>query len=152
MHTVTTTDPKHLCTLQIKWNNQWNDYGLIFLLKWGVMLPVEINWSTFDECIYGSWRVVFTWAEYWHPKHMYDETLVYSNRTVFTYCNYLCPWKGKLEQLILVWSWGTAVAQWLRCCARNRKVAGLILAGVIGIFHWHKILPIALWPWGRLNL
>jgi len=30
---------------------------------------------------------------------------------------------------------GTAVAQWLRCCATNRKVAGSILAGVIGIFH-----------------
>ena len=29
----------------------------------------------------------------------------------------------------------TAVAQWLRCCARNRKVAGLIPDGVIGIFH-----------------
>jgi len=27
------------------------------------------------------------------------------------------------------------VAQWLRCCATNRKVAGLIPAGVIGIFH-----------------
>jgi len=25
---------------------------------------------------------------------------------------------------------GTAVAQWLRCCATNRKVAGSILAGV----------------------
>jgi len=25
-----------------------------FLLKWGVMLPVEINWSAFNECIYGS--------------------------------------------------------------------------------------------------
>ena len=30
---------------------------------------------------------------------------------------------------------GTAVAQWLRCCATNRKVAGSIPAGVIGIFH-----------------
>ena len=36
---------------------------------------------------------------------------------------------------------GTAVAQWLRCCATNRKVAGSITAGVIGIFHGHKILP-----------
>ena len=30
---------------------------------------------------------------------------------------------------------GTAVAQWLRCCAENRKVAGSRPAGVIGIFH-----------------
>jgi len=30
---------------------------------------------------------------------------------------------------------GTAVAQWLRCCATNRKVAGSIPAGVIGIFN-----------------
>jgi hypothetical protein len=30
---------------------------------------------------------------------------------------------------------GTAAAQWLRCCATNRKVAGSIPAGVIGIFH-----------------
>jgi len=27
------------------------------------------------------------------------------------------------------------VAQWLRCCATNRKVAGSIPDGVIGIFH-----------------
>ena len=33
---------------------------------------------------------------------------------------------------------GTAVAQWLRCCATNRKVAGSIPA-CVGIFHWHKI-------------
>jgi len=48
--------------------------------------------------------------------------------------------------------WGTAVAQWLRCRATNRKVACSIPAGVMGIFHWHKILPFALWPWGRLSL
>ena len=30
---------------------------------------------------------------------------------------------------------GTAVAQWLRCCATNRKAAGSIPAGVSGIFH-----------------
>jgi hypothetical protein len=29
---------------------------------------------------------------------------------------------------------GTAVAQWLRCCAKNRKVAGSIPAGVSGFF------------------
>ena len=29
----------------------------------------------------------------------------------------------------------TAVAQWLRCRATNRKVAGSIPDGVIGIFH-----------------
>jgi hypothetical protein len=28
-----------------------------------------------------------------------------------------------------------AVAQWLMCCATNRKVAGSIPDGVIGIFH-----------------
>ena len=32
---------------------------------------------------------------------------------------------------------GTAVAQWLRCCAPNRKVAGSILAGVIKSFRSH---------------
>ena len=31
-----------------------------------------------------------------------------------------------------------AVAQWLRCWATNRKVAGSIPDGVIGIFHWHN--------------
>ena len=31
--------------------------------------------------------------------------------------------------------YGTVVAQWLRRCATNWKVAGSIPAGVIGIFH-----------------
>ena len=35
----------------------------------------------------------------------------------------------------LYFSEGTAVAQWLRCCATNWKVAGSIPDGVIGSFH-----------------
>ena len=34
--------------------------------------------------------------------------------------------------VIYIRSFGTAVAQWLRCCATNRKVAGSIPADVIG--------------------
>ena len=34
-----------------------------------------------------------------------------------------------------IWWLGTAVAQWVRCCATNRKIAGSIPAGVTGIFH-----------------
>jgi hypothetical protein len=33
---------------------------------------------------------------------------------------------------------GHEVAQWLRHRATNRKVAGSIPDGVIGIFHWHN--------------
>ena len=36
---------------------------------------------------------------------------------------------------------GTAVAQWLRCCATNRKVAGSIPAGVSGFFIDIKSFP-----------
>ena len=41
--------------------------------------------------------------------------------------------KTKLK-LINIFTWGTAVAQWLRCCATNRKVAASISDGVSGIF------------------
>ena len=33
---------------------------------------------------------------------------------------------------------GTAVAQWLKCCATSRKVAGSISPGVTETFHWHS--------------
>jgi len=46
------------------------------------------------------------------------------------------------------------VAQWLSCCATNRKVAGSIPVGVGGFFIDIDIdiLLITLWPWSRLSL
>jgi len=42
---------------------------------------------------------------------------------------------GQTLEGVLSQHWGTAVAQWLRCCATNRKVSGSNPAGIIGIFH-----------------
>ena len=50
---------------------------------------------------------------------------VHSTEIVHSVDIVLCP----------VFKMGTAVAQWLRFCATNRKVAGSILACVIRIFH-----------------
>jgi hypothetical protein len=43
----------------------------------------------------------------------------------------------KIFQIMLAYIYvmGTAVAQWLRCCATNRKASGSIPAGVTGILH-----------------
>jgi len=42
-----------------------------------------------------------------------------------------------VDRVIIIWMGterGTAIAQWLRCCSTNRKVAGSIPVGVSGIF------------------
>ena len=43
-----------------------------------------------------------------------------------------CTPDGQLQRVL--YQMGTAVAQWLRCCGTNRKVAGSIPAGVSGFF------------------
>jgi len=56
--------------------------------------------------------------------------------SVFTGCANVIlfrPWN-----MFCTFTLGTAVAQWLRCCATSRKVAGSIPVGVSGVFHWHK--------------
>jgi len=56
--------------------------------------------------------------------------------------------KEALKKLILS---ETAVAQWLRYCATNWKVAGSIQMVLLEFFI-DIILPITLWPWCRLSL
>jgi len=43
--------------------------------------------------------------------------------------------RRKIKLVVLSRGEGAAVAQWLRCCATNRKVAGSIPAGGNGIFN-----------------
>jgi len=47
---------------------------------------------------------------------------------------------------------GTAVAQWLRRCAINRKVADSMPDGVNGFFTDIKSFRSHYGPWGRLSL
>ena len=57
-------------------------------------------------------------------------------------CGFAPPYvgdRGSTVVKVLCYS-GTAVAQWLRCCATSRKVASSIPAGVSGFFI-DKILP-----------
>ena len=72
---------------------------------------------------------------------MSDEPIVYVScaffRFLFLYYFYLLPSLFSsffLLFLLPLCFTGTAVAQWLRCCATNRKVSGSIPAPVIGFF------------------
>jgi len=53
------------------------------------------------------------------------------NLTILTDTSRVRP---KYTYDITLFERGTAVAQWLRCCATNQKVAGSIPAGVSGFF------------------
>jgi len=68
---------------------------------------------------------------------------IYTLSYALLYCNWLNTFLLKDVLTLEIGDRGR-VAQLLRRFATNRKVAGLIPAGVIGIFHCHKILPIAL--------
>ena len=78
-----------------------------------------------------------------------------ANLNIFCVLPFFSAWGRTVElqrfvshlYVLRIFCMGTAVAQWLRCCATNRKVAGSIPSGVS-----HKILPVALWHWGRLRL
>ena len=98
---------------------------------WLVPVPVQTQWLWLYDMVKSSLQY------YQHRRGVLKWTV---GMNTASQCGY-----HKVHQV-------TAVAQWLRCCATNQKVAGSIPAGVIGIFHWHKILLIALRPWGRLSL
>ena len=108
---------------------------------------------------YCIWSEAFLTLSYfralYHKRHGFRNTSMLNIKFVFLFSLlYLSETFLFLRtiQLGIITSLGTAVAQWLGYCATNWKVAGSIPAGVNGIFFWHKILPIAQWPWGRRSL
>jgi len=106
--------------------------GNVTVSKWPCKMPCS------SETGEGWWHKQRDWCSYacglscaqfescpWHP--------LSSRRFFFVY---LTPSIQVSLQYLNIR--GTAVAQWLRCCATDRKVAGSIPDGVIRIFHWHN--------------
>jgi hypothetical protein len=69
-----------------------------------------------------------------HVRILSNEQRASSSYSAITKVSFACIITGLINTLYMN-SLGTAVAQWLRYCATNRKVAGSIPDGVIGIFH-----------------
>jgi len=78
---------------------------------------------------------VYSHRRSWPRSPTYDG----ENLRAFLFVCYKCRYSAELPFRSTLFRPGeAAVAQWLRCCATNRKVAGLIPYGVIGIFYWHN--------------
>ena len=78
---------------------------------------------------------LISWNCFKMATHINTLTFNTCEHLFFVPCNMLC---FLLKKKLLAYTKGTAVAQWLRCCTTNRKVAGSIPDGVIGIFHLHN--------------
>jgi len=66
------------------------------------------------------------------PIYMNDVVLLF--QFLFRKRKFLGPLIRSYGEVLLLHQ-GIAVAQWLRCCATNRKFAGSFPDGVIGIFY-----------------
>jgi hypothetical protein len=102
-----------------------SDLNYVFQLCFGLVVPVYINQIVL--CL----RCV-TWLQ-----------LQGLRRTVV--CNVsLANLLGSVFRMVSLLymryalMWGHTVVQWLKHCTTNRKVAGSIPDGVVGIFHWHN--------------
>jgi hypothetical protein len=82
-----------------------------------------------------------------HSSHLFHSgnlkfcTIQHVCHVLQLYCNSNSLWSvfyRILLRFLFVVPSGHAVAQWLRHCATNQKVAGSIPDGVIGIIHWHN--------------
>ena len=117
-----------------------------------VTTKVGGRWETQRRCWQNTLCSVGTYLNWWdHPLFPSTfskliatlEKLFWFQSLYFYIWNFYAPNDiDALKYWSLPFYIGTAVAQWLRCCATNRKVAGSIPVGVNGIFYWHNLYVI----------
>ena len=99
--------------------------------------------STFSICWMFNFSVLF-FKNYWRHWSCLLVPLVFHHSQVMwelvTLILLFLSLSLQCSMFLLYFFLGAMVAQWLRSCATNWKVAGQ------WIFHWHKILLISLWP------
>ena len=94
---------------------------LLHILMTSLCKKVSYTWLLCCIACGDKWSLLFFW-------YFLEKKVIHTHTHTNIVYNFPPHW-----QLL-----GTAVAQWLRCCATNQKVAGSIPDGAIGIFHWHN--------------
>jgi hypothetical protein len=109
----------------------------VYEIAFSMAYKVLFNGLFYDHSLFRDYYNVFLYRQ-----HLCEVSVALSSRVraCETKCNSelrrrMCPTTTTLFYIIIN-IWGPLmVAQWLRYCATNRKVAGSIPDGVIGIFH-----------------
>ena len=145
----------------IRFNN--NHYGTVVLMMMIIFINWTVNASSPNElCGTGRTYLKGEAAESWawergrkmsHCIHVGNTYFGYMTEQIRKWTKIWTSLTWKLEsrhnsgndsdsliQYLVIE--GGAVAQWLRCCATNRKVARSIPTGVTGIFHWHRTMAL----------
>jgi len=108
---------------QWKYSQQWQEFFLVTVLICG---PFTAEAQVRSQASFYGIERNDTVTDFSHSSSFFPLLSSHHHCSTFIYFTHLPP------------PWGTAVAQWLRCCATTRKVAGSIPDGVIGIPHWHN--------------
>ena len=120
----------HLFNIFMYFLHIWKDVSSIrnLMARHDVLTNTQPKRTPVSQCVYLHYSEEYLWRCY---------TIHHRKKGVYNFVTVTFYWL----QTYFVFDFSpssSAVAQWLRCCATNRKVAGSIPDGVIGIFHWHN--------------
>ena len=111
-------------------------YKLFFVITWSSLITAQISWNRRQLGVYPYtvYCVTSNFCDWIQKCTVICDSSYYVPLIVASSSeNY-----GRRKKCSVPSHGGTAVAQWLRCCTTNQRVAGPIPDGVTGIFHWHN--------------